>query len=234
MGIILKIMTRKSNITFSRFLNLNEIDISNLFERFQSIPYQEKYGFGYTNSEIDNNVIYATLIKRNMTTLLEYDLEKKDFKKVEIPLFDEIIFCIDFNKSLLYTFGATANHNKIKSALRNTSDLSFTYGDFSFSPVTFMDKIISQNLNYNIDEIVVNNFIYKNGTSGKYIAKIILQNVGIDLLETYQNDIVKISITIFEKNNYHLVISLNNTISIKCHDDDFYSILENIKNMIYG
>lgn len=76
--------------------------------------------------------------------------------------------------------------------------------------------------------------LYNDGATGKYTAKITKQSIGEKLLNEYLSDIVKVSISIFEQDEFQLVISTNASISIKCNENDFYSILENIKNKIYG
>lgn len=227
-------MKKRINIIFSHFDYPKTLSVNDIVNVFKTLPYNEDIGFGYTDVEINSGIIYATLIKRSITTLLEYDLKNKDFIKKEIPVFEEISFGMDFEKLFLYTYGVTSNHNKIKSALRNTFEMPFTYTNVDTSPINIMNKIISNVLNYKIEEVVIQRFTYNNGATGKYTAKITKQSIGEKLLNEYLSDIVKVSISIFEQDEFQLVISTNASISIKCNENDFYSILENIKNKIYG
>ena len=221
-------MKKRINIIFSHFDYPKTLSVNDVVNVFKTLPYNEDIGFGYTDVEINSGIVYATLIKRSITTLLEYDLKNKDFIKKEIPVFEEISFGMDFEKLFLYTYGLTSNHNKIKSALRNTFEVPFTYTSVDTS------NEFRNVLNYKIEEIVIQRFTYNDGATGKYTAKITKQSIGEKLLNEYLSDIVKVSISIFEQDEFQLVISTNASISIKCNENDFYSILENIKNKIYG
>lgn len=227
-------MKKRRSIIFSQFSTQEQLLLNDFSDIIKSFVYSDENGFGYINTSIDNNILYSTLIKRTFTSILEFSIEINDFKKIDVPIFEEISFCVDFNRNVLYTYGANSNHNKIKSALRNTLETPLIYGDLDSSPINFMERIIKNNSNFNIDEIVIRNFKYEEGVSGKYIAKITNQKIGISLIDKYLKDILKISMNLDDDFEYYLVISSNNAISLKCNEDDFYSILENIKNKIYG
>lgn len=227
-------MKKRTNIIFSCFSCSATLSINDIVDIFKTSPYNQDFGFGYTEIEKNGDLLYATLIKRSITTLLEYDLDIKDFIKKEIPIFDEISFGLDFKKGLLYTYGVYSNHNKIKSALRNTFEVPFTYTIVDTSPINIMNKITSNISNYKIEEVVIQRFTYNGGATGKYMAKITKQDIGRKLLSEYLSDIIKVTITVFDQDEFQLIISTNASISIKCEENDFYSILENVKNKIYG
>lgn len=218
-------MKKRTNVIFSHFSCAGNMSAHEACETLQSLPSSDDAGFGYDNIEEVENVAYATLIKRTVTKILEHDSDAKEFAFREVPIFDEMTFCMDFERGLLYTYGVSLNHNKIKSALRNT---------FDSSPINIMDKITSNIRNYNIDEIVIQRFTHKNGAIGKYLAKITKQEIGKDLIKEYISEIQKNSISIYEDDEFQLIISSNNSISIKCEEDNFSKILEKIKSRIYG
>ncbi len=227
-------MKKRTNVIFSHFSCKGNMSAHEAYKTLQSLPYSDDVGFGYDNIEELENVVYAILIKRTVTKILEYDSETKEFISREVPIYEEITFSMDFEKRLLYTYGVATNHNRIKSALRNTFDSPFTYAYIDSSPINIMDKITSNIRNYNIDEIAIQRFTHKNGAIGKYIAKITKQDIGKELIKEYLSEIQKISINIYEEDEFQLIISANNSISIKCEEDDFFKILENIKSKIYG
>lgn len=165
---------------------------------------------------------------------MEYDIVINNLKKIEIPIFDEISFCIDYDKRLLYCFGASSNLNKIKTAIRNTFNIQFVYNNTEVTPVTILEKFISNNSNIEINELIIKRFEYKKGIHGKFIAQVSDQKMARKLIEDYVNEIQKISLSILENEEYHLIISSNNTLAINCEEDDFYLILEKIKNKIYA
>lgn len=227
-------MKKRTNIIFSSFSTQDDLFIENIYSILKSTEYTEDTGMGYSDLEVDENVLHSTLIKRTVTSILGFSSEINDFKKIEIPIFDKIPFCMDFEKKLLYTFGATANHNKIKSALRNTFDFSLIYTDFNLTPVDIMKRILDREQYFSIDEIVIRQFKYNNGVSGKYIAKVFNQTIGKEIINEHSSDILKVSMNVTGENDYYLIISSNNALNIKCEEIDFYRILENLKNKIHG
>lgn len=226
-------MKKRTNIVFSGFSAQNELSLKNTLNILKNTEYTEESGTGYSNLEVSEDILYSTLIKRTITSILGFISDKNDFEKIEIPIFERIPFCMDFEKNLLYTFGANTNHNKIKSALRNTFDFPLIYSNFSFIPIDIMKKITANNQHFTIDEIVIKEFKYNTGISGKYIAKVSDQSVGKDLIESHTNNILKVSINVISEKEYNLIIS-SNALSIKCEEEDFYPILENLKNNIHG
>lgn len=227
-------MKKKANIIFSNFSIQEDLSFDDIYNTIEESTYSNEKGFGYTNTEINNSILYSTLIKRTITSIMEYDIAINNFKKIEIPVFDEISFSIDYNKNLLYCFGSSSNLNKIKTAIRNTFNVRFIYNDLKVTPVTIMERIIANSINFEINEVIIKRFEYKKGINGRFVAQISDQKMGKNLIEDYINEIQKISLCVIEDEEYHLIISSNNTLAIKCEEDDFYSILENIKNKIYA
>lgn len=74
-------MKKRINIIFSHFDYPKTLSVNDVVNVFKTLPYNEDIGFGYTDVEINSGIVYATLIKRSITTLLEYDLKNKDFIK---------------------------------------------------------------------------------------------------------------------------------------------------------
>ncbi|MBP1617752.1 MAG: hypothetical protein H6Q14_1579 [Bacteroidetes bacterium] len=226
-------MKKRTNVIFSSFSPHDKLSIANTFDILRNTEYVEEIGMGYSDLEVNEDILYCTLIKRTITSVLGFNSDRNNFESVEIPIFDRIPFCLDFGKNLLYTFGANTNQNKIKSALRNTFDFSLTYNDYGFTPIDIMARIIANNEYFNIDEIVIDKLEYKVGIFGKYIAKVSDQSIGKELIDIHKNDVLKISINVIGEKEYYLVIS-SNALSIKCEEDDFFSILENLKSNIHG
>lgn len=232
-------MKKRFNIVFSDFYLKDEKTLypkKDLLDILKGTPYLDEKGFGYKNIEEEDSVIYVTLIKRTITSVLEYIVEDNEFRNIDIPIFEEIKFSIDIDKSLLYSFGAVGNLNKIKIALRNTFDTPFTYKALPLTPVEVMDKLLTHDKDsaFIITELIINNFRHKEGIVGKYIAKINKQNIISEILNDYSKEIQKISISVLGNIEYNLTISSNQSLSIKCEEDDLFMILENLKQRIYG
>lgn len=226
-------MKTRINIAFSRFSTKEKLLIKDIFQKMEDSVYSDETGFGYKNLSIDNNIIVATLIKRTYTSILGFSPDSNTFEKIDIPIFDEILFYIDLKKELLYTQGAYSNINKVKSALRNTFDFHLVYSDLKISPTIVMEKLVND-INYEIEEVVIQQFKYQNGIIGKYIVKITNQSNGKELVNKHIDDILKLAINFLGDEEYYIIISSNGSISIKCNEDDLFVILENFKDRIYG
>lgn len=231
-------MKKRFNIVFNNY-EFADGDIPSsqkkLLDTFNKTVYTDERGFGFKKIEDEANIIYATLIKRTMTSVLEYISEDNEFRNIDIPIFEEVKFSFDTNMSLLYTFGAANNLNKLKMAIRNTFASTITYKALYLSPVEIMNKLLNNNKDsIKVTELIISNFKHKDGIIGKYIAKVNKQNIISDILKDYAKEIQKISISILGDLDYELIIASNQSLTIKCAEDDFYTILEFLKFKIYG
>lgn len=226
-------MKTRTNIAFNRFSISEKLKIDQIFQNLEKCVYSDETGFGYKAICIEQGVISATLIKRTYTSILGFSPNENDFEKIDIPIFDEISFSLDFNKGLLYTQGAYSNMNKVKSALRISLECQFIYVESKASPAIVLDKLVDSS-DYEIEEVVIVQFEYKNGVTGKYIAKIADQTIGREILNYNSNNISKLSLNFYGDNEYYIIIYSNGAITIKCDEDDLFAILENFKERIYG
>jgi hypothetical protein len=197
-------------------------------------PYNEKERGGFTNAEINNNVLEATLVKRVPISIQEFNATTGEFVRKDIFVFDEITFFLDVRTNLIYTHCSTSKLNKIKSALRNIIPNGITYENLNLKPNNIIDDLLSNALICIIKEVVIKKFIYKEGAQGKYTAQIFDFKIGNKLMEEYSDEIQKITFDVSsdDKEDFTLTISTNNSIGIRCEEDDFFCILDNLKTVI--
>jgi hypothetical protein len=227
-------MHKRISIILNKITFLQAIDIDCVLNIFLENPYNEKEGIGFTKAKIFDNVLEATLIKREPTSLQEFDLKSGDFIQRNIFVFDEITFYIDPDKGLIYTFSSASKFNKVKSVLKNYIQNRIMYNNLELNPRNIIDNLIADNFDCTINEIVIKKFIYNQGAQGKYIAHILDGKTGQELMTKYMDEIQKVTLDISSDlyNDFRLTVSINNTLSIKSEEDDFLCILDNIKNQI--
>ena len=200
---------------------------------FSENPYSENDGIGFTNAQIFDSYVEATLIKRVPTSLQEFDTLSNSFVQKNIFVFDEITFYIDLEHNLLYSFASMAKLNKVKSILRNYIQGRILYENIELKPT----KIISQmgnDLEYKVNEIVIKKFIYNQGAVGKFVAQIGDDNIGQELMIAYSNEIQRVTFEIYSNSfkNFILTTSSNNTLNVKCEEEDLFCIVDNIKSQL--
>jgi hypothetical protein len=226
-------MQKKVTIAFNKISFLQPISLEDILNIFSNNPYSEKDGIGFTNANILDNYIESTLIKRIPTSLQEFDILSNSFVQRNIFVFDEITFYLDLEHELLYSFSSVAKLNKVKTVLKKYIQGRILYQNIDLKPMQIINNLI-EDFEWKIHEIAIKKFIYNQGAIGKYIAQILDDKIGQKLMTEYADEIQKItfelSSNLFE--NFILTVSTNNTLSIKCEEEELFCIIENIKNQL--
>lgn len=224
-------MKRKVTVTLNKISFQEKIDINSIQSLLSEYLYDEDKGIGFTNVQIFDGILEATLIKRIPTALQEFDPKSGDFIQRNIFVFDEISFYIDLENGLIYSFSSISKLNKVKSELKSIIKSRVVYENVSLNPKKILTNLSKNGFNSIINEIVIKKFIYKEGAQGKFTARILDAKMGELLLEEYLDEIQKITVEVVSDNfnDFILTISMNNTFSIKSYEDDFFNILDNLK-----
>lgn len=227
-------MQKKVSVTLNRISFQKKIDIDSLQKTLAENPYNEVNGIGFSKTEVFENVLESILIKRTPTSLQEFDPQIGEFVQRNIFIFDEIPFYIDLENGFIYSFSSASKLNKVKSELKNFVSGKIVYENLVLNPQMIINELAMNNFDCSINEIVVRNFIYKKGAQGKYSARILDSKIGQQIMEEYSDEIQKITVDISSDSDtdFTLTISTNNTFTIKSHEDDFFIILDNLKNQI--
>lgn len=227
-------MQKKTIITLNKIDFLDEINLSSLLNIFLENPFNEEKGTGFSKAEIFDDVLEASLIKRTPTSLLEFDIELGDFIQRNIYVFEEIHFCIDLRNKLIYCFNSGAKLNKVKTNLKDYIPCKIIYENLNLNPQKLITSLSMQDFDCSINEIVIKNFVYKQGAKGKYSAHILKPQIGEELMEMYSDEIYKVAVEVSSSNydDFTLIISTNNTINIKSADEDALLLVNEIKKLI--
>ncbi len=214
---------------------IRKSEFNNLMSLLINNTYSVEEGLGFIDVESDEDkVLYAKLIKRTPTIIQEFDIHTQSFVKREIFIFEEISFGIDFKSQTLYAFGALANLGKVKNAINRICTDPYYYSNLELNIPQLMSRLEAQEEVFSLSEIVINRFRYKEGALGRYTAKISNQIIGNYLIKEYPEDVSKVVLNFCSSNQieYEISLSTNNSISIKCEEDDLYIIIDNFLNLI--
>ncbi len=220
-------MQKRKSFSISR-ISLNS-NVSSLLKLLEKIYYNEESGYGVTDIEIVDEILSGSLIKKNPTYIQEYSAVDNRFEKRLIYIYITIRFYIDFEFNLLYVEGALTNLTNSKILLRNIPDLNFEIFPFDTSPFKFYRALKNKKIKFQLCEMNIEKFNYKDGAVGRYLAVISNMNVGTELIKSYQEDISKIAI-IFD--DYKIYFYNNSTFSIVGESDEIEKNLQHFKNII--
>jgi hypothetical protein len=225
-------MKKNYNIVVSKF-NFENLKIIDLYNLLISSEYTNENGFGFRNIVFDSNILHGTLLRKSLTFIDEYDIENDIFEKKPIALFKEVDFIINYNTNIITVFGSATNSNKLKSSFRNI----FNQIDYQLSNLDLTSFAIYQKLKqddqqstYKIEDITIRNFKYKDGATGRFVSKILNQNIASELLEIYQNDVVRIKILLDDR--LSVSIQNNGAFTISCNEDEIDGDIDFINNLI--
>jgi hypothetical protein len=221
-------MKKRKSFSINK-IGFPNINMSNLSKLLEKINYNEESGYGISEIEEVNEILSALLIKRNSTYIQEYNLSEQIFEKKSIYIYSRIKFYIDFEYNLLYTNGPSTNLFQIISLLRNISGLHFDVSSLEVTPYKIYQLLKNKKIKFQLNELTIEKFNFKDGAIGKYTATISSMSIGIELIKLYKEDISKI---VFDLNSYKVYFYNNNTMSVVGNIDEIEENFQNFKNII--
>ena len=229
-----KIMrSKRYNITVNKFTLVNEFDVGDMYNKLSSISFSEDRGYGFKNVLYDNGILSALLIFRVPSYIFEYNNISEELERKLILIYSECQFWIDMDNNIIYTLNSGRKFNMLKSMLFHSLMNNYVINSADISPYDMLQKIIKFNINFEIKELSIPQFIYQNGAVGRFNPKILNNLVGNDLIHMYKNDInkLKISISEFMGFSFEMHLSNNGLISLICEEDTWEEIFHNVKNL---
>lgn len=223
------------SIILNTFSVQPENGISNIFTLLRGTPYTDERGFGFENIDLDEQLLFGTLIKRNATYIYDYNPVSKEMVKKQITLFSEISFQIDFEFKVLIVFGQAIYLTQLKSALRNTFEFSFTTGQTDLSPYNLYSTLVNKRVKFEIQSISIEKFVYQNGISGKLIGNVIDNVVATNLVNNYKVDVNKalFRITFINDDSFGLQASQNGAVKFFSPEDRFENHIHFFKETFF-
>lgn len=232
-------MKRVKSLVFNTFnfkSNSKENDISFFAKSIFDIPFDESHGYGFSDVEVEGNILTAKVLKRTSTFIQDYDESVKEIVKKQVYIFSDIQFSIDFEYSVLYVIGGTSQMNNVKSIFRKAFDFDYDLNQIELSPFGFYDLLKEKNVDFNIEQIIINRFNYNNGIVGRLNGHITDQTVGADLISEYKNDVIKISFGISIDDDDQLVMQVlpNASLKLLAEESNLDYYLTYIKSLIFS
>lgn len=227
-------MEYSQSIQLTQLSGLSKLNIKNVYKNLQNNTYSNDLGLGYKNVEVLTSYINATLIRNMPTFILQPEPETNNVIEQEIILVNEIDFGLDFKFDFLDIYGSGKNIPKVLSAIFPIIGKNVTTNSVALSPVRIIKKI-SEQYEVTVERLVVNNFQFVDGVTGKYDVRIQDKKAASSLLKKFGADISKANliITTSEYGNVKFGVSAGGSISIKSEEDVFFEVLELIKTLLF-
>jgi hypothetical protein len=227
-------MQNKITATFNKVHFSPDLDNEAMSQILSHIPYNDEKGLGFTKVDNIDDVLELILLKRVPTSIRTYNYITETFEQNDIFIFEEINFYIDLKNNLLYTFGSASKLNKAKNDLREFVENQIIYENIGLTISKILNQIEVEKWQYDIKDITIKNFVFEEGASGKFVANVNDQITGRKLIDKYIDSISKITLDVMHEDfgDFELTIGTNNSISIRCREDETFIIIDAIKKLV--
>lgn len=223
-------METKQTVSFNRIFGL-DLDKESIAHFFESKRYSENAGIGFTYIHIEDDVIVTKVLIRTPSYIQNYNIQENVFEKKIVNIYEEIELLWDFQYGLIYSTSSFVKFSKAKIFLRNCFGPGAILKSVDCSPEKVFEGVISLGWNPFITDLSINNFVYKEGISGRFTIHLDNSKVGNELLSQYYNNISKLTMNI-ESNifsSFTISVSRQSSLTIRCQETDFWSIVNSIK-----
>jgi len=176
------------------------------------------------------------VVKRSATFINDYDNELNEFVRKQIYVFSDFQFCLDFKLNIVYVYGGISHINYVKYILRNVIKTSFNLVPIELTAYSFYEMLLEKEISNKIENITISHFNYQNELVGRFSGIVINQAAGLNLLETYKTDIVKVSflIQVSETEQFILHALPNGALKFLSNSDDVEFLTDYLKNIIFS
>lgn len=219
-------------------MNKVELGVRSLYsvhELLQANPYTDERGLGIVECSIDSELLSATLVKRNATTINGYNEATREIEKTVINIFSEIVFYIDSEFGLLYANGPNHNLTQVKAYFKELlGNENFITEPTNLTPFRAYTILRKEHIQFDVSELCIGSFNYKNGAIGRFTAKIFEDKVARELIENYTEECNRI-ILLFSTDDieFRACVYSNNSIGIITEPEDASDNFHYFKQLIF-
>lgn len=225
-------MKKSFSVSLNHLKPLGDSDIEQLEEIFREMEYHDEQGYGFRNTKLKSQYLQSTLVKRTPTFLPQFDVASGEFVEQEFFLFSETEFAIDARYELLEIFGPVKQAPKVRTAVRPLLNTDTRLSSVNLSPTKVIQQLLPISDTIQIENLTINNFQYREGIVGRYSIKQIEAGVAETLMQNYNYDIVRgtISVLLSDFDVFTLQISNNGSLRIICEEIEFTEIFSYLKS----
>ena len=227
-------MEQKKSLILNKLRIKDGLTVDDIKEKLDSMPYLDTTGIGIIGMSNDSDSFEIEILIKTPTYIQDYDQEKREVTKKVVNIFESIAVYLDYDNKLLYSTSPSMKFNKAKSFIRNCFEGDIAFDNIPFSYMDLIKWLADEKCNPCITSMSIRKFQYNEDAIGKFTVKLSSYAVGMKLLEDYGSEVRNIEISNESDiiSSFILQCSLQNTISIKSEECDFWKIVELIKRFI--
>jgi hypothetical protein len=221
-------------IQVTKLIGLSSTNIAEFRNLLRDIPYNNEYGHGFKNIYSEPRYLGATLVKRTPTFIPILDQVTGQITEQEIFLFSEIEFGLDYVYDTLDVFGSSRNHAKVLTLIYPLLNREIKIASMDFSPSKVIPLFVKNEFLISVERLVVNNFQYKVGVSGRFDMRIDDPTISQEIIAQYDHDVTRANllIEIPDIGRIKIAIASSGSLSIKSEDSEVNDIIKYIKSAL--
>lgn len=224
-------MEIKKSVIFNKVHVSSDLSADDLYSEFKRRHYDDKTGIGVIGVAKEEDIIHIEVLVRIPTYINNYDQQERAFSKTVVNVFEEVVVDIDYASKVLYSAAASSRLNKAKTFIRNIFGGKLTFDNIQLPHTRVLAWLEEEELSYSILSMTIRKFKYDENAVGRFSVQISSQEIGMKLLNDYQDEVRNVVLHVEPKNLSPFVMqcAMQNTISLKCEESDFWKIIELIK-----
>lgn len=230
----LNIMEQKKSLILNKLKVKDGLTVDEIREKLGSMPYLETTGIGTIGISNDSDSFEIDILIRTPTYIQDYDQENRVVTKKVVNIYESIAVFLDYDNKLLYSMTPSMKFNKAKSFIRNCFEGDIAFDNIPFSYMSLIKWLADEKCNPCITSMSIRKFKYNEDAIGKFTVKLSSYAVGMKLLEDYGDEVRNVEISAESDILFPFILqcSVQNAISIKSEECDFWKIVELIKRYI--
>ena len=227
-------METKETFVFNRIVIEGTPSIEQLITWFQNKLYKEEYGLGFTSITNEDGIIVAQILFRSPSYIQHYNAANGLFEKQVIYIYGELELLYDTYNNMIYTTSSQTKFAKAKTLLRECIKSRITFSNIEFSAITMFENVRKMDSIPFITDLTIKQFKYKEGAMGRYSVHLEDNDLGYELLDLYSDSINRMTIHVQSKKYPDFVLSIasQNTLTIKCREENLWSIINDLKSYL--
>lgn len=224
----------KYNLVFSKFTLDKRINIKSFYADLIRKEYSELDGWGFSDVDVVDDVISATLLKSVTAYYRSWNTETNEMERQSYSMVKEIRFFVDFEKNYLTVEGCNADMNKVKQAFRSQFWNMFTYEPLNLAPFNYLQIFEKDKILTKIEEVTINDFVCGNMLLGRYVAKFLSISTCAKVLEEYKVNLIRIKAFLtYHNEQVNITVTKNSSLTICCNDNTKYSFYKYLTSKLY-
>jgi hypothetical protein len=226
-------MSHKARFAICKIQIIDTIQ-KNILGTLRASQYSEESGIGVIESSLDENLLTITLLKRVSTYVEEYDIQRHEYERRQIYIYQEIHFTMDFDYSILYTTGPNSNMPSVRSFLRFIFGTKLLFSSIEITPYTTYLQLKKSKVKFSIRNLCIDRFNYKDGAIGKYTAEIYDNSIIKELISEYKEEFSKMVFEINMGDEYFFAhVFSNGVFGIISYEDNTGDYFNYIKSILF-